>query len=121
MEREVHAVLGSVGVEEPLSRLVAESLLKVEADQAEACDWDESREDAAGKGKWWKMGFGGKKTGEETEEGGGTRWSKDVGVTGFLMKFGEGLGKFLLFWSSYALGGELQLELEGDDEPTTRS
>lgn len=88
MEREVHGILGPVGVDEPLSRLVAESLLKVEADQAEACDWDDAQESS----KWWKMGFGAKGDGES----GSVRWSKDVGVTGFLMKFGEGLGESLL-------------------------
>lgn len=93
MEREVHGVLGAVGVDEALSRLVAESLLKVEADQAEAGDWED--EDVGGKGgKWWKFGCGGK---SEEEDGTSTRWSKDVGVTGFLMKFGEGLGESVSF------------------------
>jgi hypothetical protein len=81
MEREVHAVLGSVGVEESLSRVVAESLLRVEAEQAEAGDW----EDDAHEAKWWKFGRD-----KKTEDG--LKWSKDIGVTGFLMKFGEGLG-----------------------------
>ncbi|KAL7412421.1 VIT family-domain-containing protein [Mrakia frigida] len=102
MEREVHGVLGAVGVEEPLSRLVAESLLKVEADQAEACDWDDAQE---GTSKWWKMGFGGGK--KEEEGAGGVRWSKDVGVTGFLMKFGEGLEEVpmsRLYISAFTIG-----------------
>jgi hypothetical protein len=83
MEREVHAVLGSVGLEESLSRVVAESLLRVEAEQAEAGDWED---DPKKSNQWWKLGLGKK-------EEGGLKWSKDIGVTGFLMKFGEGLGE----------------------------
>lgn len=82
---------GSVGLEEPLSRLVANSLLKVEADHATASDWDDANIHPSSK-SWWKLGFG-KKEGANGEEEGGLRWSKDIGVTGFLMRFGEGLGK----------------------------
>lgn len=81
MEREVHAVLGAVGVEESLSRVVAESLLRVEAEQAEAGDWEDDSSDS----KWWKFG-------RDKKAVDGLKWSKDIGVTGFLMKFGEGLG-----------------------------
>lgn len=82
----MHAVLGAVGVEESLSRVVAESLLRVEAEQAEAGDWED--EQSAGSAKWWKFGLG-----KKGEEGESLKWSKDIGVTGFLMKFGEGLGE----------------------------
>jgi vacuolar iron transporter family protein len=72
MEREVHAVLGPVGVDEKVSRQVADCLLKVEVDSDGVGDSAQSN----------------------TEEDGGLRWSKDVGLTAFLLKFGEGLGTF---------------------------
>jgi hypothetical protein len=70
MEREVHAVLGPVGVDERLSRQVADCLRKVEVDS----------------------GGLGALSGPPSEEEGALRWSKDVGLTAFLLKFGEGLG-----------------------------
>ena len=72
MEREVHAVLGPVGVDEKLGRQVARCLRKVEVDSGGAGA-------AAGRP-------GG------SEEDAGLRWSKDVGLTAFLLKFGEGIG-----------------------------
>ena len=72
MEREIHAVLGPVGVDERLSRQVAQCLRKVEVDS-----------DGGG------AASGGQ---QSSEEDGGLRWSKDVGLTAFLLKFGEGLG-----------------------------
>lgn len=81
MEREVHAVLGPVGVDERLSRQVAHCLRKVEVD-------------SEGVGSHASVGrIGAGEDGGE-EEGAGLRWSKDVGLTAFLLKFGEGLGMF---------------------------
>ncbi|CDZ97751.1 Uncharacterized membrane protein [Phaffia rhodozyma] len=85
MEREVHGVLGSVGVDESISRVVAQSLLQVESEHAEAGDWDENT--SGSKAAWWKFGLGK----SDPEEGSTLKWSKDIGVTGFLMRFGEGL------------------------------
>jgi len=85
MEREVHAVLGPVGVEEKLSRQVAESLRKVEVDSG---------------------GMGGV-AGTPTEEDGALRWSKEVGLTAFLLKFGEGLEEVpdrRLYISAFTIG-----------------
>jgi VIT1/CCC1 family predicted Fe2+/Mn2+ transporter len=67
MEREVHAVLGAVGIDEKVSRQVAHNLLEVEpaAEGGDAPRGDEER---------------------------GLRWSQNVGITEFLLKFGEGLG-----------------------------
>lgn len=77
MEREVHAVLGPVGVDEKLSRQVAQNLLKVEVDEH-------------GHGH----GFNGRSESSVNDaESNGLRWSKDVGISAFLLKFGEGLGK----------------------------
>lgn len=70
MEREVHAVLGPIGVDEKLSRAVAKNLRDIEVEG--------SRMDANG-------GSG------DIEEGAVLRWSKDIGLTPFLLKFGEGL------------------------------
>ena len=70
MEREVHAVLGPVGVNENVSRQVARGLLEVESSV------DQSN-------------------GHATDAEHGLKWSQSVGVTEFLLKFGEGLGAHL--------------------------
>ncbi|EIN14538.1 membrane fraction protein [Punctularia strigosozonata HHB-11173 SS5] len=85
MEREVHAVLGPVGVDEMLSRQVAECLRRVEM---------ESR---TGEGS---------STGSSDEET-GLRWSKDVGLSAFLLKFGEGLEEVTnrrMYTSAFTIG-----------------
>jgi vacuolar iron transporter family protein len=87
MEREVHAVLGPVGVDERLSRQVAQCLRKVEVDS-----------DGVGA-----------LTGQPSEEEGGLRWSKDVGLTAFLLKFGEGLGKLCTVIRSPAFDAKHEL------------
>ncbi|KII91673.1 hypothetical protein PLICRDRAFT_517057 [Plicaturopsis crispa FD-325 SS-3] len=66
MEREVLAVLGPVGVDEKAARMVAQSLRKAENNSA----YDDAPAD---------------------EETGLLRWQKGVGLTAFLMKFGEGM------------------------------
>ena len=71
MEREVHAVLGAVGVDEKVSRQVAHNLLEVES----AVEQDNGIRD------------------EER----GLKWSESVGITEFLLKFGEGIGGSSLF------------------------
>jgi vacuolar iron transporter family protein len=77
VEREVHAVLGPVGVDQNVSRQVAHSLREVESglDQSNGQASAPATTDA---------------------ERGGLRWSHSVGVTEFLLKFGEGLGTRLL-------------------------
>ncbi|KAH9971784.1 membrane fraction protein [Russula vinacea] len=66
MEREVHAILGPVGVDESVSRQVALRLLEVEA------------------------GVDGGSNGHApTDAENGLKWSQSVGVTEFLLKFGE--------------------------------
>ena len=85
MEREVHAVLGRVGVDEKVSRQVAHSLREIEMSQS--CS-DGSAPTPSPHGT-------------RSDEEGGLRWSKDFGITAFLLKFGEGLGMFfsLIFHS----------------------
>ncbi|KAF8574912.1 DUF125-domain-containing protein [Ramaria rubella] len=85
MEREVHAVLGPVGVDEKLSRQVAQCLRKVEVD-------------TSGEGAT---------PSSISEEDGGLRWSKDVGLTAFLLKFGENLEEVptrRLYISAFTIG-----------------
>lgn len=84
MEREVHAVLGPVGVEEKLSRQVAQNLLRVE-EETNASN-----------------GMNGSAAGGDIESA-SLRWSKDVGVTAFLLKFGEGLGTSQILLSILAI------------------
>ncbi|KZT61511.1 DUF125-domain-containing protein, partial [Calocera cornea HHB12733] len=71
MMREVYDVLGPVGVDEYTSRQVAMQLRKVEADLH-----------ANGNGNG---------NGHANPEAGGLKWSDDVGLTAFLLKFGENL------------------------------
>ncbi|KAH9854540.1 DUF125-domain-containing protein [Lenzites betulinus] len=71
MEREVHAVLGPVGVNEKVSRQVASCLRDVEFSMGPADEGTDATLTA--------------------EEGGELRWAKEVGLTAFLLKFGEGL------------------------------
>ena len=80
VEREVHAILGPVGLDQNVSRRVAHSLLEVESgvDQGNGQGNGHSATDAEH----------------------GLRWSQSVGVTEFLLKFGEGLGTRPLTWSS---------------------
>ncbi|KAI0049547.1 DUF125-domain-containing protein [Auriscalpium vulgare] len=96
MEREVHAVLGRVGVDEKVSRLVANSLREVEMNHDRVSQVGSSSED------------------EET----GLRWSDDVGITAFLLKFGECLEEVptkrlylsaLTIGMGYLLGGIIPL------------
>lgn len=87
MEREVHAVLGPVGVEEKLSRQVADSLLLLEDEQVAA---EEHQTLAAPTPvPWFQLWRREAKNDNES----GLRWSEDVGLTAFLLKFGQGLGK----------------------------
>jgi vacuolar iron transporter family protein len=67
VEREVHAVLGPVGVDQNVSRQVAISLLEVESLAAERSEGPSDAER-------------------------GLKWSQSVGVTEFLLKFGKGIG-----------------------------
>ena len=72
MEREISAVLAPVGVDDKTCHAVARCLREVEVD-------DE--------------GNGAVHTGNGTDpENVGLKWSRDVGITAFLLKFGQGLG-----------------------------
>jgi hypothetical protein len=70
IEREVAQVLSPVGVDEKICSTVAKCLLGVELESE---------------------GHGPDSRPSTTEDG-GLKWGKSVGVTAFLIKFGEGLG-----------------------------
>ena len=74
MEREVYAILGSVGVDERTAQAVTRCLLNVECDTS-------------------RLGANG---GSEDEEQQQLIEKEDVGVTPFLLKFGEGLGAYIV-------------------------
>lgn len=68
MEREVEEILGPLGVDQNACRIVAESLRKAGNESiADSTPAEDLR----------------------------LRWSKDVGLTAFLLKFGEGMGEYM--------------------------
>ncbi|RPD61604.1 DUF125-domain-containing protein [Lentinus tigrinus ALCF2SS1-7] len=95
MEREVHAVLGPVGVDEKVSRQVAANLRDVEfSSQGEG----PSRPTRASTASDATLTM---------EEGPQLRWAKDVGLTAFLLKFGEGLEEIpssRMYISAFTIG-----------------
>jgi vacuolar iron transporter family protein len=90
MQREVHAVLGPVGVDEKVSRQVADSLLALEDERAGATAAAAEETNAVQRRPWT---FGKSQARRESDDESGLRWSEDVGLTAFLLKFGEGMGK----------------------------
>ena len=91
MEREVHSVLGAVGIDENLSRQVADSLWALEDEQAAQTV---ASGGGNGEGDERKSWFGSwSRKGNKGDGESGLRWSQDVGLTAFLLKFGEGLGE----------------------------
>ncbi|KAG8842018.1 hypothetical protein FRB96_006451 [Tulasnella sp. 330] len=104
MEREVHAVLGPLGVEEKLSVSLALNLRRVE---------DEMIQNPSNGKNTIRDGVNG-----GLESAGGLKWSDDVGLTAFLLKFGEGLEEVptrrlyisaLTIGSGYFFGGLIPL------------
>lgn len=84
MEREVHAVLGPVGVDQKISRMVARCLRDVEVS-------------SGGEGA----------NGGQGEEEAGLKWGNTVGLSAFLLKFGEGLDEVptrRLYVSAFTIG-----------------
>jgi hypothetical protein len=91
MEREVHSILGPIGVKEGLSRLIANDLRTVEEDSLE-----NASKQSGNSASWWKIW---KKDGgiRLEEEGGSPAGDGEMGLTAFLLKFGEGMGAFSVF------------------------
>ena len=90
MEREVHSILGPIGVKEGLSRLIANDLRTVEEDSLE-----DSSSRSSSSGSWWKIWK--REGGIRLEEEGGKPATEagEMGLTAFLLKFGEGMGTFI--------------------------
>ncbi len=91
LEREVYAVLGSVGASEKISRQLADDLLSLEdrgiAEVDEAAEYARIGETTSRKKSWWRLGS----SRQDTERG--PVWNEEVGLSAFLLKFGEGLGE----------------------------
>ncbi|KZT65001.1 DUF125-domain-containing protein [Daedalea quercina L-15889] len=94
MEREVHAVLGPVGVDEKTSRAVAHCLMNVEVD-------------SHGEGSTTVAGSETASRASTSDSEAGLRWSGSVGLSAFLLKFGEGLEEVptrRLYTSAFTIG-----------------
>ncbi|KAH8112892.1 VIT family-domain-containing protein [Phellopilus nigrolimitatus] len=91
MEREVHEVLGPIGVDERLSRQVAHDLMNLEVEGTTSNSGVNTNSAAAG----------------GDVESSGPRQDKDVGITTFLLKFGEGIEEVptrRLYISAFTIG-----------------
>jgi hypothetical protein len=91
MEREVHDILGPLGVKESRSRLITENLREVEEDLRRGSSSSvEARTTLRQRlNKLNRL----KVCGRGAEEEGAQQESNDMGLAAFLLKFGEGMGK----------------------------
>ncbi|CAE6419839.1 unnamed protein product [Rhizoctonia solani] len=110
MEREVHAVLGPVGVSEQTSRSLATELRQVEVDVS-AHSTATPNSTVTKRHSWMSLGTWGRKTAMPAqaveEESQPLRWQEDVGLTAFLLKFGEGMEEVptaRLYISAFTIG-----------------
>jgi hypothetical protein len=98
LQREVHSILGPLGVNPQLSRLISNDLQEAESslrgtsvagtNSAEGVELS-TRNEHSGSKSTSKM-----KRIVESKENGGSPDSWEQGLTPFLLRFGEGLGKF---------------------------
>ncbi|KAG0140715.1 hypothetical protein CROQUDRAFT_99699 [Cronartium quercuum f. sp. fusiforme G11] len=110
MEREVHEVLGPIGLDESISRTVTGALLRVEAE----IDNNPATLTSQPAEGWFRqllrLVARKPRTSVSAEAGPASeqlRWSKDVGMTAFLLKFGEGLEEVpesRLYISAFTIG-----------------
>ncbi|GAA99019.1 uncharacterized protein L969DRAFT_91836 [Mixia osmundae IAM 14324] len=123
MEREVHEVLGPVGIDQSLSRRVASALAKVETQFDSSASEEDSQHTAVNaEPSMWRhimktLSRSPKSALGDTESANGNaklRFEEDVGLTAFLLKFGEGLEDVpdsrlyisaLTIGAGYAVGG----------------
>jgi VIT1/CCC1 family predicted Fe2+/Mn2+ transporter len=89
MEREVHEVLGPMGLDESISRTVAEALLRAESEADECID--RTAEPAEESTARWLLRCLGRQPKQIDGGNHQLRWAEDIGITPFLLKFGEGL------------------------------
>ncbi|QRV99161.1 vacuolar iron transporter 1 [Ceratobasidium sp. AG-Ba] len=106
MEREVHAVLGPVGIAESTSRALASELRQVEENVS-----GRSATLSAGsiikRRSWLNLSSWSGKSQPHVEEAQQLRWEEDVGLTAFLLKFGEGMEEVptaRLYVSAFTIG-----------------
>ncbi|MBW0472947.1 hypothetical protein O181_012662 [Austropuccinia psidii MF-1] len=111
IEREVHAVLGPVGLDEGVSRTVSNALIRLEAESNQATQ--ELKHKSAFHSFLRCLGRQ-PKSASGLEAAQQLRWSKEVGITAFLLKFGQGLEEVpksrlyisaLTIGSAYFIGG----------------
>ncbi|KAG8739316.1 hypothetical protein FRC10_005800, partial [Ceratobasidium sp. 414] len=106
MEREVHAVLGPVGVSEAASRSLALELRQVEEDVSGRLTAPDTG-NGAKRHSWLSLSMWGRNTQPLMEEAQPLRWEKDVGLTAFLLKFGDGMEEVptaRLYISAFTIG-----------------
>lgn len=102
MEREVAGVLGPIGVDEKVCREVAKSLREVEQDVVRVNGAD----NRIGDGLNGSCNERHSRV-ESDQESIGLRWSSGVGLTAFLLKFGQGLEEVpdrRLYVSAFTIG-----------------
>ena len=90
---EVHEVLGPIGLDESISRTVAAALLRVES-EANHNSSDGTVDPAQESMSRWLLrclARQPKSSKHIDDPNHQLRWAKDVGITAFLLKFGEGL------------------------------
>lgn len=121
MEREVHAVLGPVGVEEKISRQIADSLLILEDQQVDADENNARKMEGSRTSSWFGSSRGKDKIrleedSTEANANGLVRPGDDVGLTAFLLKFGEGLGTSLVASTSVCVMGLTRIVLGPSEE-----
>lgn len=121
IEREVTEVLGTVGLDESGCRRVAHSLMKVEQAQDANGDFKDTREDGLFTSLLHHIARRSRRTSFDTEKSTTSSQATatgDVGLTAFLMKFGEGqepvpnsrlLISALTIGGAYAVGGIIPL------------
>lgn len=116
LEREVSEVLGGVGLEESICRRVAVGLMKVEGDLANP--QEEAQERGLFQSVLHSLARKPKTTLEDGSASSKLSFSDDVGLTAFLLKFGEGLEEVpnsrlfisaFTIGSAYAVGGFIPL------------
>ena len=111
LEREVTEVLGCVGLDESLCRRVAVGLMKAENDVNKATQ-DESAVPSQRTGfiqsTLQTLARQPRTISDDTESASKLKFSDDVGLTAFLLRFGEGLEEVpnsRLFISAFTIGG----------------
>lgn len=108
LEREVTAVLGCVGLEEALCRRVAVGLMRAENEANRSSGLLDGEEEPQRTGLLQTILRALARRPKTSLEDGKLKFADDVGLTPFLLKFGEGLEEVpnsRLFTSAFTIGG----------------